>query len=75
MTSDIHKKTFLVLTFFEYNIEMIAGGRAGSADTLRDGRGFAIKYYTEQGIWDSVGNNTPIFFLRDPSLVRISYFR
>jgi catalase len=40
------------------------GGESGSADTARDPRGFAIKFYTDQGIWDLVGNNTPIFFLR-----------
>ncbi|GLE01043.1 hypothetical protein PINS_up009856 [Pythium insidiosum] len=44
------------------------GGEAGSADTVRDPRGFAIKFYTEDGNWDLVGNNTPIFFLRDPIL-------
>lgn len=43
-------------------------GNAGSADTVRDPRGFAIKFYTEDGIWDLVGNNTPIFFVRDPIL-------
>ncbi len=43
------------------------GGEAGSADTERDPRGFALKFYTEEGIWDLVGNNTPVFFLRDPS--------
>lgn len=37
-------------------------------DWCRDPRGFAIKFYTEDGIWDLVGNNTPIFFLRDPIL-------
>lgn len=42
------------------------GGEAGSADTARDPRGFAMKFYTEEGNWDLVGNNTPIFFLRDP---------
>lgn len=44
------------------------GGESGSADTVRDPRGFAIKFYTEDGIWDLVGNNTPIFFIRDPIL-------
>jgi hypothetical protein len=34
----------------------------------RDPRGFAVKFYTEDGIWDLVGNNTPIFFIRDPLL-------
>ncbi|EGZ04761.1 hypothetical protein PHYSODRAFT_342954 [Phytophthora sojae] len=44
------------------------GGELGSADTVRDPRGFAIKLYTEEGNWDLVGNNTPIFFIRDPIL-------
>ena len=44
------------------------GGESGSADTVRDPRGFAIKFFTEEGVWDLVGNNTPIFFLRDPIL-------
>lgn len=44
------------------------GGESGSADTVRDPRGFALKFYTEDGIWDLVGNNTPIFFIRDPIL-------
>jgi len=43
------------------------GGEKGSADTARDPRGFAIKFYTEEGNWDMVGNNTPVFFVRDPS--------
>jgi len=42
------------------------GGSAGSADTVRDVRGFAVKFYTEEGIWDITGNNTPTFFIRDP---------
>jgi catalase len=42
-------------------------GEQGSADTVRDPRGFALKFYTEQGNYDMVGNNTPIFFVRDPS--------
>lgn len=42
------------------------GGEAGSADTARDPRGFAVKFYTEDGNWDLTGNNTPIFFIRDP---------
>lgn len=44
------------------------GGESGSADTVRDPRGFAVKFYTEDGNWDLVGNNTPIFFVRDPLL-------
>jgi catalase len=41
-------------------------GEKGSADTVRDPRGFAIKFYTEDGNYDLVGNNTPVFFIRDP---------
>lgn len=41
-------------------------GERGSADTERDPRGFALKFYTEEGNWDLVGNNTPIFFIKDP---------
>jgi catalase len=42
------------------------GGEKGSADTARDPRGFALKFYTEEGNWDMTGNNTPVFFIRDP---------
>ena len=59
--SKVGKKTPLFLRF------STVGGEAGSADTERDPRGFSIKFYTEQGIWDLVGNNTPVFFIRDPS--------
>ena len=41
-------------------------GELGSADTVRDPRGFAIKFYTDEGNYDLVGNNTPVFFIRDP---------
>ncbi len=41
------------------------GGERGSADTARDPRGFALKFYTEDGNWDLVGNNTPVFFIKD----------
>src|ERR1700712_12383 len=41
-------------------------GERGAADAERDIRGFALKFYTEDGNWDLVGNNTPVFFLRDP---------
>lgn len=58
--SEIGKKTELFLRF-----STVAGER-GAADAERDIRGFAIKFYTEQGNWDLVGNNTPVFFLRDP---------
>lgn len=43
------------------------GGEKGSADTARDPRGFAVKFYTEEGNYDMTGNNTPVFFIRDPS--------
>jgi len=42
------------------------GGERGSADTERDPRGFALRFYTEDGNWDLVGNNTPMFFIKDP---------
>ncbi|MES2444358.1 MAG: catalase, partial [Pseudomonadota bacterium] len=42
----------------------VAGG-AGSVDTPRDVRGFAVKFYTQQGNWDLVGNNIPVFFIQD----------
>src|SRR5271169_8273 len=41
-------------------------GERGAADAERDVRGFALKFYTEDGNWDLVGNNTPVFFVRDP---------
>ncbi len=58
--SEVGKKTELFARF-----STVAGER-GAADAERDIRGFAIKFYTEEGNWDLVGNNTPVFFLRDP---------
>jgi len=58
--SAIGKKTDLFARF-----TTVAGER-GAADAERDIRGFAVKFYTEEGNWDLVGNNTPVFFLRDP---------
>ena len=58
--SAISKKTETFLRFSTVALEM------GSADTVRDPRGFALKFYTEDGNYDLVGNNTPIFFIRDP---------
>ncbi len=58
--SEIGKKTELFSRF-----STVAGER-GAADAERDIRGFALKFYTEEGNWDLVGNNTPVFFLRDP---------
>lgn len=40
-------------------------GSRGSADTVRDVRGFAVKFYTDEGNWDIVGNNIPVFFIQD----------
>src|SRR5260370_11781405 len=58
--SAIGKKTEAFVRF-----STVAGER-GAADAERDVRGFAMRYYTEEGVWDLVGNNTPIFFVRDP---------
>lgn len=60
--SEIGKKTDVFVRF-----STVAGER-GAADAERDIRGFAIKFYTDEGNWDLVGNNTPVFFLRDPLL-------
>jgi catalase len=58
--STVGKKTPVFLRF-----STVAGER-GAADAERDVRGFALKFYTEEGNWDLVGNNTPVFFVRDP---------
>ena len=58
--SEVGKKTELFLRF-----STVAGER-GAADAERDIRGVAMKFYTEEGNWDLVGNNTPVFFLKDP---------
>nr|XP_023022820.1 catalase-like [Leptinotarsa decemlineata] len=58
----VGKKTPIAVRFSQ------VAGNLGSADTVRDPRGFALKFYTEEGVWDLVGNNTPIFFIRDPIL-------
>lgn len=58
--SEVGKKTDLFIRF-----STVAGER-GAADTERDVRGFSIKFYTQQGNWDLVGNNTPVFFIKDP---------
>ncbi len=60
MFSQVGKKTDLFARF-----TTVAGER-GAADAERDIRGFAVKFYTEEGNWDMVGNNTPVFFMRDP---------
>jgi len=56
----VGKKTEMFTRF-----STVAGER-GAADAERDIRGFAMKFYTEEGNWDLVGNNTPVFFIRDP---------
>ena len=58
--SEVGKKTEMFARF-----STVAGER-GAADAERDIRGFALKFYTEEGNWDMVGNNTPVFFMRDP---------
>ncbi len=58
--SAVGKKTDCLIRF-----STVAGER-GAADAERDVRGFAVKFYTEEGNWDMVGNNTPVFFVRDP---------
>lgn len=62
MFGHVGKKTPIAVRF------STVGGESGSADTVRDPRGFAVKFYTDDGNWDLVGNNTPIFFIRDPIL-------
>ena len=58
--SQINKETDLLLRF------STVAGESGAADAERDVRGFALKLYTDEGNWDIVGNNTPVFFIRDP---------
>ncbi len=58
--SQVGKQTKVMVRF------STVGGEKGSADSERDPRGFAVKFYTEEGNWDLVGNNTPIFFVKDP---------
>lgn len=58
--SEIGKQTRVFVRF------STVGGEKGSADTERDPRGFAVKFYTEDGNFDLVGNNTPVFFVKDP---------
>jgi catalase len=58
--SQVGKKTDMLARF------STVAGEAGAADAERDVRGFALKFYTEEGNWDLVGNNTPVFFVRDP---------
>jgi len=62
-TAKVFEKGKQTPTFLRFST---VGGEKGSADTERDPRGFALKFYTEEGNWDMVGNNTPVFFIRDP---------
>lgn len=57
--SEVGKRTPMFIRF------STVAGESGSADTVRDPRGFAVKFYTEEGNYDLVGNNTPVFFIRD----------
>lgn len=71
ITGDISKYTKAKVLQPGKKTEMFArfstvAGEAGAADAERDVRGFALKFYTEEGNWDLVGNNTPVFFVRDP---------
>ena len=58
--SEVGKRTEVFARF------STVGGEKGSAGAERDPRGFAVKFYTEEGNYDLVGNNTPVFFIRDP---------
>jgi catalase len=58
--SEIGKRSDVLVRF------STVGGEKGSADTERDPRGFAVKFYAEEGNYEMVGNNTPVFFIRDP---------
>ena len=58
--AEVGKKTEVVVRF------STVGGEKGSPDAARDPRGFAVKFYTEEGNYDMTGNNTPVFFIRDP---------
>ncbi len=60
MMSEVGKRTEVFVRF-----STVAGSK-GAPDSVRDPRGFAVKFYTEDGNWDLAGNNTPIFFIRDP---------
>jgi len=62
-TAKLFAKGKTTPTFIRFST---VGGEKGSADTERDPRGFALKFYTEEGNWDMVGNNTPVFFIKDP---------
>ena len=58
--SEVGKETEVFARF------SLVAGESGYPDTVRDVRGFAVKFYTEEGNWDMTGNNTPVFFVRDP---------
>lgn len=57
---EVNKETEVFVRF------STVAGEAGAADAERDVRGFSVKFYTKEGNWDLVGNNTPVFFIRDP---------
>ncbi|NMD54706.1 MULTISPECIES: catalase [Tsukamurella] len=70
-TADVSEFTCAAVFAPETKTEMVArfstvAGERGSPDTWRDPRGFALKFYTTEGVYDLVGNNTPVFFIKDP---------
>lgn len=71
---EFRRSVFVCLSSgFKLKCAYVLAGESGSADTVRDPRGFAVKFYTEEGNWDLTGNNTPIFFIRDALLVSEAY--
>ncbi len=71
VTQDVSRWTKAAFLQPGQTTEMVArfstvAGESGSPDTWRDPRGFALKFYTDEGVYDMVGNNTPVFFVRDP---------
>ena len=71
VTDDVSQYTKAAFLQPGAKTDMLSGfstvaGERGSPDTWRDPRGFSLKFYTSEGNWDMVGNNTPVFFIRDP---------
>lgn len=71
VTNDVSQYTCAAVFAPKTKTDMLArfstvAGERGSPDTWRDPRGFALKFYTTEGIYDMVGNNTPVFFIKDP---------
>lgn len=71
VTADVSRYTKAAVFQPGTDTELVArfstvAGERGSPDTWRDPRGFAVKFYTTEGVYDMVGNNTPVFFVKDP---------